>query len=409
MEEQSAPAQPLTLWALLILSLCPVAAFLGDLWNWTPGAAACALLAPALLAAAVRLEPRSLAVVAVLSGVCCVVETLLRQTHPGATLGLGYCLFAAVTLASGATLAGAGAALDRREIGRLRWQKDQLVRELYERERILRDLSADGPALETPVELATAAERISARNLQDPPGPKQTVDHEDNISYALLLLTLQDISQRISTNLDLESLVPTIISTARASLDCESCQVWLWNAREQTLRNPLPERSRDQHEYSPRVATGMGRWVIEKRQILTRSSVEEDLALHPLFEEEDGQLPDAVAPLAVGGELIGLLVVDRTAEDTSRFLRLLYILADIYALGIKNAQLFHRVQEMARRDGLTGLLNHASFREKLDDLLATSTEPQQPVAIIMGDIDHFKKINDSRGHLAGDEVLRKQG
>ena len=51
----------------MILSLCPVAAFLGDLWNWTPGAAACALLAPALLAAAVRLEPRSLAVVAVLA------------------------------------------------------------------------------------------------------------------------------------------------------------------------------------------------------------------------------------------------------------------------------------------------------------------------------------------------------
>ena len=68
------------------------------------------------------------------------------------------------------------------------------------------------------------------------------------------------------------------------------------------------------------------------------------------------------------------------------------------------------VKEALRReaahDGLTGLWNHKSILEILDRELLRAERDGQPVGLIMADVDHFKGINDSRGHAAGDVVLR---
>ncbi len=58
------------------------------------------------------------------------------------------------------------------------------------------------------------------------------------------------------------------------------------------------------------------------------------------------------------------------------------------------------------RDGLTGLLKHADIKEQLSAALAQARRRQQPLCVVMLDIDHFKRVNDSYGHLVGDEVIR---
>jgi len=69
-----------------------------------------------------------------------------------------------------------------------------------------------------------------------------------------------------------------------------------------------------------------------------------------------------------------------------------------------------RAKEELRReaahDSLTGLWNHKSIFEILDRELLRAERDGQPVGLIMADVDHFKAINDSRGHAAGDVVLR---
>lgn len=64
-----------------------------------------------------------------------------------------------------------------------------------------------------------------------------------------------------------------------------------------------------------------------------------------------------------------------------------------------------RIREMAHRDGLTGLLNHATLMAELDHAVESWHRRKDPFSFVMVDLDHFKRINDRHGHLAGDRVL----
>jgi diguanylate cyclase (GGDEF)-like protein len=65
-----------------------------------------------------------------------------------------------------------------------------------------------------------------------------------------------------------------------------------------------------------------------------------------------------------------------------------------------------RLARVSRTDALTGALNRRGFEERLDAELAAASRASRPVALIMLDLDGFKRINDAHGHPAGDEVLR---
>lgn len=67
--------------------------------------------------------------------------------------------------------------------------------------------------------------------------------------------------------------------------------------------------------------------------------------------------------------------------------------------------LMQSLSELATRDGLTGLYNHRTFYAVLENELARARRFQRPVSLLMLDIDHFKRVNDTHGHLAGDAVL----
>jgi diguanylate cyclase (GGDEF)-like protein/PAS domain S-box-containing protein len=68
-----------------------------------------------------------------------------------------------------------------------------------------------------------------------------------------------------------------------------------------------------------------------------------------------------------------------------------------------------RLREQATRDSLTGLYNRRHLDEILGQELISAGEQDYPVSVIMGDLDHFKSVNDRFGHVAGDEVLRTVG
>jgi diguanylate cyclase (GGDEF)-like protein len=88
-------------------------------------------------------------------------------------------------------------------------------------------------------------------------------------------------------------------------------------------------------------------------------------------------------------------------------LKPLHSIADICATAIKNAHYVERVKQLAYVDGLTGIFNRRYFEMRILEEIERAARFKHPLALLMADIDHFKRLNDEFGHLLGDEVLRQ--
>jgi diguanylate cyclase (GGDEF)-like protein len=113
-------------------------------------------------------------------------------------------------------------------------------------------------------------------------------------------------------------------------------------------------------------------------------------------------------PLRFRGSRLGLLVA--LARGSERLVaherRMLAAYADQAALALGNARLFAELEEAARHDALTGLLNRREFHNVLARQLTQAEHFGHPLGIVMFDLDGFKQVNDEGGHAHGDEVLR---
>ncbi len=108
-------------------------------------------------------------------------------------------------------------------------------------------------------------------------------------------------------------------------------------------------------------------------------------------------------PLQYGSDLLGILwVVFPDADALQASGRALGVLAHAFTLELKNRLLY----EQAIRDSLTGLYTRAYLARRLHEEMSHYRRHQKPFSLIMLDLDHFKEINDTMGHLVGDRVLQ---
>jgi two-component system cell cycle response regulator len=116
-----------------------------------------------------------------------------------------------------------------------------------------------------------------------------------------------------------------------------------------------------------------------------------------------------VLPLLVKDEVIGTFTVGakRAGAFPSDRREMLGVIANQVAISMQNARMYEVVEEQATTDGLTGLVNHRTFQERFSSMLGRADRRSFAVSMLLTDIDHFKKVNDTYGHPTGDEVLRR--
>jgi diguanylate cyclase (GGDEF)-like protein len=138
--------------------------------------------------------------------------------------------------------------------------------------------------------------------------------------------------------------------------------------------------------------------------------VEKDLTETPegfrIFKESASRLS---IPLISFGQTLGVLTLHSAKRNAFREneLQSLESVADICANSIQNAHYVERVKQLAYLDGLTGIFNRRFFELRIMEEIERARRYGTGLAVIMADIDQFKRLNDEFGHLLGDEVLRQ--
>ncbi|MCG3204691.1 MAG: hypothetical protein KCHDKBKB_01406 [Elusimicrobia bacterium] len=113
-------------------------------------------------------------------------------------------------------------------------------------------------------------------------------------------------------------------------------------------------------------------------------------------------------PLIVNSQVIGCLVADNLLSQQlidEEQMEALRTLTGQIGMAVLNARLFEDVEQQAITDGLTKLYVHRYFQQRLKEEIDRADRYSYNVAVIMMDVDHFKRLNDSMGHLTGDKAL----
>jgi|HubBroStandDraft_1064217.scaffolds.fasta_scaffold00098_14 diguanylate cyclase (GGDEF)-like protein len=221
------------------------------------------------------------------------------------------------------------------------------------------------------------------------------------------LQAINAIAQQTTAVLDLEELLGRVCQLIQDAFRVSHVSLFLREDHDLVLRA-------HHGTLTPRVPEG-GRFPASTEpwaSILSSSTtaMETDLCIAPsktkFFAESASRM---CIPLVSFGQTLGILALDSTKPDAFRDgdLQSLESVADICATAIQNAHYVERVKQLAYLDGLTGIFNRRFFELRIMEEIERARRYGTGMAVIMADIDQFKRLNDEFGHVLGDEVLRQ--
>jgi diguanylate cyclase (GGDEF)-like protein len=222
---------------------------------------------------------------------------------------------------------------------------------------------------------------------------------------------LADVFHDILSQQRLDSLLERIADTLGDIVPYDAFTIY---QADEARRCLIPVMARDTYADEimndrPIIGQGITGWAVEHRQ----AQLVNQAHLDPRVEVVPGTPPDEpealiTIPLIARDAIQGALNIYRLGEDavfTEQDFELAKRFGDAAALALDNAQVRATLELQAQTDSLTGLYNHRYFHDRLRTELTRSTRTHDPIAVLMVDIDDFKRVNDVYGHGAGDQVL----
>jgi diguanylate cyclase (GGDEF)-like protein len=128
-----------------------------------------------------------------------------------------------------------------------------------------------------------------------------------------------------------------------------------------------------------------------------------------------GVLPESRAvlciPITYGDTLLGVLNVESREENafSPQDVLIMNTLGDLLATALHNTFVFQKLQQQSITDGLTGIKTRRFFWEALSSEWKRASRSGRPFSVVLVDLDKFKEVNDTHGHLEGDLVLARVG
>ncbi len=230
------------------------------------------------------------------------------------------------------------------------------------------------------------------------------------------LAILYNISQAVNFIDDLKRLISVILDKAIETVNAEKGSLMLYNSSDNTLQVKVVYGLKDKKQEND-INNGLiecqkmnpnsgiaGKVFIEKRSIITNLGSQD-----PRFSQynDNRNISSLICvPLIAKGECIGIINITNKKNGklfNKKDLEFIEALANQAAIAVDNAQLY----ELATKDGLTKLYIHRHFYLLLESEMKRVQRYHHVLSLLMMDIDNFKHVNDTYGHLTGDMVLKE--
>lgn len=236
------------------------------------------------------------------------------------------------------------------------------------------------------------------------------------LSEARVSHALYKVSEILNASLNIEEVLDATMDCISKIVEADFTALALYD--EQTgvstiLRAVGVERREDIEGKTFRAEESLVGWVTSPERYLFYPDFRTRKIQKPIFGKNISAVKNIGTffcyPLVSGSEFLGSLTLtfeeDHALPEYER--NALTTLARMAATSISNAYLHNRVARMATTDGLTGLYNHRYFQERLSERIEEARRHPTRHSLVLVDIDHFKKVNDTYGHPVGDEVLKR--
>ena len=222
------------------------------------------------------------------------------------------------------------------------------------------------------------------------------------------LSLIYDLSRALTSTLELREVLERITELVPSRFEVPKLSIMLLNA----------EGLLEVKSAQPRSAEGLtfvvGEGICGKAAETRKSVYVADLETDAMFKVRGGQGAKGrgcllALPMVQGGELLGVLNLERPvkADFGPEEIEIFQAVADQAALAVTNARLHAQTVELSITDPLTQVPNRRHLFAQLEGEIARANRFGTQLSFLMVDIDHFKKLNDSAGHRAGDQVLRE--
>ncbi len=220
------------------------------------------------------------------------------------------------------------------------------------------------------------------------------------------LQVLYEAAKAVSGTLELRTVLDSLVSVTCRAFGYENGTLFMVDAEsgDLTVEAAYGYQESVLGTHFP-AGAGIVGWVARTGTPVVVDDVRADSRYRQVDERTRSEL---AVPLIAEGKVLGVFNVEssRLAAFVQRDMRLLTTLASYAVVAIQNARLYEQAQRLAITDGLTELYNHRYLHEALERTLERARRDIQPLGLIMLEIDHFKRYNDTYGHQSGDEALR---
>ncbi|MBI4575611.1 MAG: GGDEF domain-containing protein [Planctomycetes bacterium] len=220
--------------------------------------------------------------------------------------------------------------------------------------------------------------------------------------------SLSLISQAINSSVSLEQVLRLIAIEAVGLVDADVCAIMLLDdTRQRLVFCETYGLTREEVErISFRVGEGIAGWVAERGLPALVDDVSLDARWVPKDDQATATRSLLCVPMEVAERPIGVINLSHS-QKTGAFDEadkdVVILLANHIAQNIEK----YRLYELSITDPLTGVFNYRYFQHQLEKEFKRVRRYKGELAVVMVDIDHFKRLNDTRGHPAGDRVLRE--